>query len=106
MALWQPKLRAFIDSLESSRQKKREEIANLEAEIDGIYSKDDAALRVRDLNSRRAMVVGRISLWMDSVDDERDSKPNEDRLKKIEARLAEIDTLLDASEAEEKNSLF
>ena len=102
MALWQPKLRAFIDSLESSRQKKREEIANLEAEIDGIYSQDDAALRVRDLNSRRAMVVGRISLWMDSVDDERDSKPNEDRLKKIEARLAEIDTLLDASEAEEK----
>lgn len=98
----QPKLRAFIDSLESSRQKKREEIANLEAEIDGIYSQDDAALRVRDLNSRRAMVVGRISLWMDSVDDERDSKPNEDRLKKIEARLAEIDTLLDASEAEEK----
>lgn len=33
----QPKLRTFISELEQEREKKQEEIKQLEAEIDGLY---------------------------------------------------------------------
>ncbi|SET61756.1 Protein of unknown function [Natronincola peptidivorans] len=90
-----PKLRNFIDSLELDRQKLREEIINLKAEIDGIYIQNKEAERVKDLNSRRARVIGRISLWLESVQKDTESGNKEMQIKELEKRIAEIDELLD-----------
>lgn len=97
-----PKLRKFIDGLEQERQKLREVIANLKAEIDGIYSQNKEAERVKDLNSRRAKVAGRISLWVESVENDSESGNKEMQIKKLEDRIAEIDDLLDRDTLEER----
>lgn len=98
----QPKLRTFISTLEQDRQKKREEIETLEAEIDGIYQQDDERAQLKDLNARKGKVVGRISLWVESVQNDTDSGRQEKVIQEIEKRLQEIDSILDKDSVDER----
>lgn len=98
----QPKLRKFISSLEQEREKKREEIKALEAEIEGIYQQEDERARLRDLNVRKGKVVGRISLWVESVKFDSESKRQEQIVQEIETRIKEIDDILDRDSVGER----
>ena len=98
----QPKLRAFISDLEQEREKKREEIKALEAEIDGLYQQEDERVRLRDINARRGKVVGRISLWIESVENDTESEQQEQIVNEIEKRIKEIDDILDRDSVEER----
>lgn len=100
----QPKLRSYIDSLERERQKKRELIRSLEAEIDGLYEQQDSAQKIRDLNSRRAKVVGRISIWIESVENDFDSDRQIQSIQKLENRIREIDDQLSIETLEERRN--
>lgn len=98
----QPKLRAFISDLEREREKKQEEIKALEAEIDGFYQQESERARLRDINARRGKVVGRISLWVESVENDTESEKQEQVVKRIEGRIKEIDDILDRDSVEER----
>lgn len=98
----QPKLRSYIDNLEQERENKREEIRLLEAEIDGIYQQEEERIRLRDINARRGKVVGRISLWVESVNNDIESEKQEQIVKKIEKRIEGIDNILDRESVEER----
>lgn len=98
----QPKLRSFISELEHERENKREQLRILELEIDGLYKQEDEKNRLRDINDRRAKVVGRISLWVESVENDMESEKQEQAVKKIEDRLKEIDGILDRDSVEER----
>lgn len=98
----QPKLRNFISDLEKEQEKKREEIQALEMEIDGLYKQEDEKKRLRDINARIGKVIGRISLWIESVENDMESDVLEQNVKKIEERLKEIDGILDRDSVEER----
>lgn len=98
----QPKLRTFISKLEQEHEKKQEEIKQLEAEIDGLYQQEDKKKQLRDINARRGKVVGRISLWIESVKNDTESEKHEQIIKKIEDRIKEIDDILDRDSVEER----
>lgn len=98
----QPKLRNFISDLEKEREKKREEIRALEVEIDGVYRQEEEKERLRDINARRGKVIGRISLWIESVENDMESDVLEQSVKKIEERIKEIDGVLDRDSVEER----
>lgn len=97
-----PHLRKHIDSLTENRQRLREQSEAIQHEINAIYEENKEALHLKDLNARRARVVGRISLWLESVviSDELDGKRA--KLAEIQARIKEINTMLDADETEER----
>lgn len=98
----QPKLRAFISNLEHKREEKREKIKTLEAEIDGLYQQESEKAQLRDINAQRGKVVGRISLWIESVENDLKSERQEQVVKKIQERIEEIDNILDRNLVEEK----
>lgn len=98
----QPKLRNFISDLEKEREKKREETRALEVEIDGLYKQEDEKKRLRDINARIGKVIGRISLWIESVENDMESDALEQSVKKIEDRIEEIDGILDRDSVEER----
>lgn len=97
-----PKLRKYIDELESQRQKIREEVKNIRLEIDGIYSQDASAKQLKDLNSRRAKVVGRISLWLESTSNDQNTGQREELIKTYEQRLNEINETLGIDNLDER----
>lgn len=98
----QPKLQTYISTLKKNLQKKREEIKTLEAEIDGIYQQEDDKEQLRDLNARKGKVVGRISLWVESVQNDTDSDLQEQSIQTIEKRINEIDSILDKDSVDER----
>lgn len=98
----QPKLRTFISDLEQERGKLQERIKVIEAEIDGLYRQEDERVRLKDINARRGKVVGRISLWIESVENDTESENQEQRIKEIERRIKEIDDTLDRDSVEER----
>jgi len=97
-----PHLRDHIDSLKIKRQKLNEEVKAFELEINAVYNENEAAIKLKDLNNRRARIIGRISLWLESViiSDEMDNE--KERLAKIEKRIKEIIKILDRDEVEER----
>lgn len=97
-----PKLRKYINNLETKMQSIKEEISLTEAEIDGIYSTKSEATQIRDLNSRRARVVGRISLWLESVRSKSEDGINLEIIKQIQSRLDDINRILDKTELNER----
>lgn len=97
-----PKLRKYIDGLENDRQNLREEIQSIKDEIDGIYLQNQEADQIKDLNARRAKVVGRISLWLESVEKDDELGNKEIEIKQMEKRLKELDEYLDKEAIEDR----
>lgn len=54
------------------------------------------------MNVRRGKVIGRISLWLESVQNDATSEAQEQHIKKIEERLNEIDGALNRDSVEER----
>ncbi len=97
-----PKLRSFISGLEQERENKLEEIKGIQAEIDGLYQQEDERTQLRDMNARRGKVIGRISLWVESVESDTESDKQEQIIKKLEDRICEIDEILNADSVEDR----
>jgi hypothetical protein len=97
-----PKLRKHIDKLINNQQHILEEIQTIKNEIDGIYNQNSEASELKDLNARKAKIVGRVSLWLESVEDGEDLKKTEEKVHKLTNRMNEIQDLLDKDSMEER----
>lgn len=97
-----PHLRDHIDGLILKRHKLREEVKAYELEINAIYNENEAAVKLKDLNNRRARIIGRISLWLESVIISDEMNDEKEKLLKIEKRIKEINSLLDRDDIEER----
>lgn len=97
-----PKLQNYVNSLEIKKQLIKEEIKSIEKRIDGIYKQNKEAERIKDLNSRRAKVIGRISLWLESIEGIDDCNKKEELIKEYEEDINKIEKLLDIDTIEQK----
>jgi len=82
----------------------RKSIYNIKLQIEAEYAQQAAASKIRDLNIRRAHIVGRISLWLDSVRQTDNFDGKKETIARIESRLNEIDELLDRNAIEERKA--
>jgi hypothetical protein len=98
----QPYLRKYIDDLTSKKQQVLEQVNTTRLEIDAIYKENSEAIRLKDLNARRAHVIGRMSLWLESVIISDEMDKNHAKLEEIETRIAKVNSLLDTGEVEER----
>lgn len=95
-----PALRKHLDQLKNERQDFINQSQVLQVEINAIYDENKEALRLKDLNVRRGRVVGRISLWLESVVISDNMTDRRARLSEIESRISEINSILDINEIE------
>lgn len=89
-----PKLRRFMDQQQEEANKIQSEITNLKAAIEGAYNQIEDSQRIRNLNDRRAKVYGRISYWLDNVKPETGTDEIERKIKILENRISDIESLL------------
>ena len=95
-----PQLRNYIEQINGQLQAVSEGIAEKEAAINALLNEQEASQRIRDLNSRRAKVVGRLSLYLESILTE----GIEDELAaRISAARDDVDALAAQLDPEEKN---
>ena len=92
-----PRIRRTIDKYKGTASQLQMEVRNLEAEIEGVYSQMNDADSIRDLNERRARVIGRISYWLENISQIDSVSPLNRRIEVLEKRIADIDKTLSSN---------
>jgi hypothetical protein len=95
-----PRLREYIQEQNSELERLNRLQAEKENAIITLQNEQESAQQLRDLNSRRAKVAGRISLYLESVQPE----PADDRLARdLAAAKREVERLSSLLDSEEKD---
>ncbi len=96
-----PRLREYIDGLKSDREAVRQQIAETEFAFQAAVSEQEAADQLRDANVRAARVVGRVSLYLETVQAFDENSDLRAALEKAESEVRRIELLL-SEDAEEE----
>ena len=97
-----PKLVRYIIDRKVALQKLYEKRQRSEIEINGILRQSDESKLMKDRNSRCAKIIGRISLWIESVEIPSDTTDLLQSIASMETRLEEINSLLSQEAVEER----
>lgn len=96
-----PRLNKYLQELSEKSESFKEEIIKAENAITALYTEQENARRLRDLNLRRGKVIGRISLFLESVDfTENQNVDNE--IQRIKAEIERLSELVDKESKEDK----
>lgn len=99
-----PQLRDYIERLNSELTRLTEQQSEKQNAIDGLQNEEATARQMRDLNSRRAKVVGRVSLYQESVPDAPVEKLLERELAEARREVERLSSLVDRDEKEQRLS--
>lgn len=97
-----PRIHQFIKEQETEAEDLRKKRRAINIAIQAIYENEERLRNIQNYNSRRAMILGRISLWLESVKNVDDCSADEARLKDLTERIKAIEELLDQDKTEER----
>lgn len=101
-----PRLEEYITSLMEKRDLLRKLIDETRFAIDSIVAEQDAGEELRDMNARAARVIGRISLYLDTVSMIYEDSALRKALEEAKNRAQHIEEQMSADEEEELLSSF
>ncbi|TDX44479.1 DUF3732 domain-containing protein [Orenia marismortui] len=102
-----PKLREYIEALEEKSEVIKELIKKKNEEINGVLKTKEDANKLRNLNVQRGKVIGRISLWLESVNLTDDLSGLKEEVRIAKKKVEELEKNLDIEKVEEKiNSIL
>lgn len=96
-----PRLEDYLRGLNDKREEIRQDIERNELAIKGILSEDEVARQIRDANSRISRVVGRISLYLETVELTNAISPLRDEVERLEALVGDYERQLDPNEVQD-----
>jgi hypothetical protein len=96
-----PRLREHLHKLKEKREAIRAGIKERELAVEAILEEEKASKRLRDSNARVARVVGRVSLYLESVSFLGETSGLKAQLAKLKSRVSYYEHLLDTSEEED-----
>lgn len=94
-----PRLQNYIEELSERREGLRAKIEENELAIEAIIAEQHVGQRIRDINARIARVVGRISLYLETVTLLDETSPLRAEVQRAEELVSYYEDQLDASEA-------
>ncbi len=97
-----PQLRTYIESLEKEREEIRQRIREKNEDIRSLLSEQQAAGQLRELNVRRGRVIGRISLWLESVDTTDSTSLLKEDVRQKRERVTTLEQQLEDGEKQER----
>jgi hypothetical protein len=102
-----PRLRDYIEKLQVQQEEIRQRHREKSEDINGIIKEQTAAQQLRDLNARRARVVGRISLWLESINLNDNTLDLREDVEKKFNRVKALEEQVSGTEKEERlNSIL
>ena len=91
-----PRVQGYINQKKETAELLKIQRKEIEAEINALFESDKTLRDIRSLNTRRAHVLGRISLWLESSFAVNDNSEYELKISSLERRLTELENLLDS----------
>lgn len=97
-----PKLRDYIQSLEKEKAEIGETLRQKRAVIESMVEENKLALDIRNQNIRYGRVLGRISLWLESIKITDSDSKLKDKQQKLKETVTGLEKQLDPEEKEER----
>lgn len=97
-----PKINEFVEKLEKQREVARLKFIKKQREIEGVLVNQTAMRNFHDRNLRAEVILGKISLWLDSVDITANDTHLKRQIEKWTKEVGRLEKLVDAKEIDEK----
>jgi Protein of unknown function (DUF3732) len=97
----QPKIREYIESLKAERADIKNLIIEKQGVINAILDEQEVARRLRDFNARIYRVLGRISLFLETVEFTDETSALRQRVEQYQNAVNRLESQLDPIDAEE-----
>jgi len=92
----------YLEGIKKERDALQASLNERQVAIGELLRTNESARRLRDANLRRAEVVGRISLWLESVQLTDPSAPLRERILRLRATIANLEQELDSDDVENR----
>ena len=96
-----PRIQAYIDSVETQYHSVETELNRIEKSISALYVENEKARTIRDLNLRRGKIIGRVSLFLESVLVEQETENINSKIENLKSRIAELEKTVDSDNERE-----
>ncbi len=97
-----PILRDYIDNLQIELEAKIVERKNTNAALQGIINQQEESRRWQTVISNQSRIIGRISFWLENIDAEDETHEIDSLISQLEARIEEIEDMLDSDSKDER----
>jgi hypothetical protein len=91
-----PRIQSYIDSVESQYHTIETELKKIEKSITALYVENEKARTVRDLNIRRGKIIGRVSLFMESIVVEQETESVDSKIENLKEKIIELEKTVDS----------
>lgn len=98
----QPKLNSYLEELHLEKTIVNTQIKEIEKSINGIYTEQEQAKKLKDINVRKGKVLGRISLYLESKVEINDFSETKQKIAELQDEIQKIQILLSLEDAEDK----
>ena len=89
-----PRLREYIDNLKTEREAARQRLTEAEFALEATLSEQEASEEFRNANARAARVVGRVSLYVETVQLLNEKETLQSAVRHAEIEVAHLEVLL------------
>ncbi|OXA78639.1 Protein of unknown function [Flavobacterium aquidurense] len=96
-----PRIQSYIDSVETQYHSVETELKRIEKSISALYVENEKARTIRDLNLRRGKIIGRVSLFLESVLVEQETENINSKIENLKSRITELEKTVDSDNERE-----
>ncbi len=96
-----PRIQSYIDSVDSQYHSVETELKKIEKSISALYVENEKARTVRDLNLRRGKIIGRVSLFLESVVVEQETESIDSKIENLKSKILELEKTVDSDNERE-----
>jgi hypothetical protein len=97
-----PRIQSYIESVESEYHNKETELKQVEKSITALYIENEKARTLRDLNIRRGKIIGRVSLFLESIEINEETGDIGSKIDSLKGRILELEKTVDSENEREK----
>lgn len=97
-----PRIQTYIDTIDSEYHETESELKKIEKSISALYIENENARTMRDLNLRRGKTIGRVSLFLESIDQDIEQENVDFKINNLQKKILELEKNVDSENEREK----
>lgn len=97
-----PRIQSYIDTIDSQYHDTESELKKIEKSITALYIENENARTMRDLNIRRGKTIGRVSLFLESIEQDLELENADSKINNLKNKIIDLEKTIDSENEREK----
>ncbi|RYY46940.1 MAG: DUF3732 domain-containing protein [Chitinophagaceae bacterium] len=100
-AIESPRIQSYIETINNQFSSIESDLASVEKSITSLYIQNEKAKTIRDLNIRRGKVIGRVSLFLESIKSDSEIVTFDNQTLELQSKIHALESQIDFGNEEE-----